>query len=167
MGFAENPAGIVVSLFDKDGNQIDRFQASHSLFTTHKRQRPNPPSSPDWLKQIYVADSSDGLADLLKKVALQPEDPFATSGASLSVTVCVWQKGTINILPEQSVIADGTKFGTDLSGNDIFLTDTLDVVDHKDIPSKFPKGHPLRDHWDKQVVKFQGASPTRGTPTQR
>src|SRR5437763_13613145 len=108
MGYMSNPSGVTkIFRYDDGGANIDTFFLTRSLFTTRVQQGNEPPSSQDWLKQIYVADSDEGLSKLLTLEPVAHEEAPATSGASRKVTFCIAKGDSAEVLHDQTVIAIG------------------------------------------------------------
>ena len=147
MGFMPNPGGLKVRVYDKTGKQTGTFHATRCLFTTRKQLTNTPPSSEDWLKQIYVADSDQGLAQILQREPMAHEEAAATSGGSLRVTVCMAKRGNrAKVSRNQTVIATGKRIPGKPKKKLLFLTTELHVS-----PVKIGKGHPLLKLWEEQI----------------
>lgn len=149
MGFMPSPSGIDVFFYDKSGKRLRNMRATHSLFTHRSGVGDETTSSRDWLKQIFVADSEEGLAALLRRETLDSDDPPGTSGASRNVTVCQAEGLARLIQDKQTVIALGDEVPDTNPKGPFFLTKELHIS-----PVSIGQHHPLRPLWDRQIKKI-------------
>jgi len=156
--FIANPNGsVIVHLHDDAGNEIDTFPATRSLFTTQKQQVSQPPSSLDWFKQIYVADTDEGLLELFQKEPVAHAAPSGTTGSTLQATFSIARKGKKpKVYHNQSVIAVGDPIAG--ANPPVFLTKEIFVS-----PVEITKGNKLFDLWTQQTAKF-GPKQTSNAP---
>jgi hypothetical protein len=147
MGKMPYPGVIDAYLYDDSGQQVDHFQTTRAFFTTRVQQEPDPNSSADWLKQIYIADSDDGLDALLSNFHASPEAAPGTSGCSRHVEVMIARAEGSQKLSCQAVIA----LGPPIPGTKLDFTKVLHIspVEIRDKPD-----HPLFQLWQENIIKI-------------
>jgi hypothetical protein len=143
-----NPAGITVKFFKADGTEDEtrRFTGQAVLYT---RDRPpeSTVGSAQWLRTVYVADSSARLTDLQDHVFAPVGSPVCgTSGSSCGTTLVLDRASGPETIQDAWVIALGAD-KQQPSSNAPYIADSLLVSTHG-----FKPNGPLGPLWEKQVV---------------
>jgi hypothetical protein len=147
LGKFASPSGVEAVFYDANGREISRRKFAHGNFQGGARPAGSSVGSDDWLRDIYLADSEEDLASLIRDFPSAESGVFHTSGSSPDVSVVLNEAGVVRKFSGQFVVATNSNPAELNETNQIHIT-TSD-------PESLSDRAPLKALWKREVPNLE------------